>query len=148
MASRNRTHLSDTAKAAPKMPAKMTPKHLTKQEFGRRLYELTLAKGWRQSDLARKADIQRNAISTYVLGKALPTPVNLHKLAKALGVKSEELLPNHAESAIESDNPALSMQVSPGAPEKAWLRVNQLVRTTTAVEVIKLLQADNDEPSN
>lgn len=142
MAARNRTHVTDSTKGG--LP-KLTPKHLTKQEFGRRLYQLMLKMGWRQSELARKADIQRNAISTYILGKALPTPVNLNKLAKVFSVKPEELLPNVAESAIDSDNPMVSMQVSPSSPTKAWLRINQLVDTKLAVKILELLQeADND----
>jgi transcriptional regulator with XRE-family HTH domain len=129
------------------MTPKLTPKHLTKQEFGRRLYQLMLEKGWRQSELARQAGIQRNAVSTYVLGKALPTDINLRRLAQVFKMKPEELLPNHMHSAIDSDNPMVSIQVSPNAPNKAWLRVNQLVDTALAVKIIGMLQASNDDTS-
>lgn len=143
MASRNRTHIT-TEMGSLMNPNKLTPKNLTKQEFGRRLYQLMLTKNWRQSELARKANIQRNAISTYVLGKALPTPVNLKKLAHVFGMKSEELLPNSAQHAMETDDPMVSMQVSPGQPGKAWLRVNQMVDTALAVQILGLIQAKND----
>lgn len=138
MASRNRTHITGKFKS----PSKLTPKHLTKQEFGRRLYQLMLSKGWRQSDLARAADIQRNAVSTYILGKALPTPVNLRKLATVFDITAEELLPNSAEVAIDEDAPLMSLQVSPGAPDKAWLRINQLVDTNLAVKIIGMLRGE------
>src|SRR3546814_4094336 len=46
----------------------LTPRHLTKQEFGRRLYQLMLAKNWSQADLARRAELGRDSISTYING--------------------------------------------------------------------------------
>jgi transcriptional regulator with XRE-family HTH domain len=121
----------------------LTPKHLTKQEFGKRLYGLMLAKGWHQSELARQAGIARDAVSVYIRGKALPTPLNRDRLAKALSVDPDELLPNHIESAIDEDMPAFEMKVSSSAPGTAWLRVNRLVRTSTAVRIAELLEADD-----
>src|SRR3546814_10206285 len=52
----------------------LTPRHLTKQEFGRRLYQLMLAKNWSQADLARRAELGRDSISTYINGKTFPDP--------------------------------------------------------------------------
>ncbi|NKD45373.1 helix-turn-helix transcriptional regulator [Haematospirillum jordaniae] len=122
----------------------LAPKSLTKQEFGKRLYRLMLAKGWHQSELARQAGVPRDAVSVYIRGKSLPTPVNLQKLADAIGLPAEELLPNHAEGAIDEDElPAFEMKVSSGAPNMAWVRVNRLVSTQTAVKIAELL--DNDD---
>lgn len=143
MASMDRVHISQ-GKSGSFMNPKLTPKHLTKQEFARRLYQLMIGKGWRQSEMARRAKIQRNAISTYMLGKSFPTAANLRKLAQLFDMEPEDLLPNHIESAIDADNPALSMQVSPGAPDKAWLRINQLVPTALAVKILTLLQEETD----
>jgi transcriptional regulator with XRE-family HTH domain len=124
-------------------PSIFRPKHLTKQEFGRRLYTLMNSKGWHQSELARRANLNRDAISTYIRGKTLPTPANAKALADALGVDKEELLPNHIESAIDDDTPAFEMKVSTNAPNMAWLRVNRLVSTATAVKIAELLQNDD-----
>lgn len=124
-------------------PSIFRPKHLTKQEFGRRLYTLMNAKGWHQSELARRANLNRDAISTYVRGKTLPTPANLNALAAAFDIAPEELLPNHVESAIDDDTPAFEMKVSTNAPGMAWLRVNRLVSTATAVKIAELLQHDD-----
>lgn len=121
----------------------LAPSHLTKQQFGRRLYQLMLQRGWTQSELARQSDLPRDSISVYVRGKSLPTPASLQKLAEALSVKPEELLPNHVESAIDSDTPALEIKVSPNAPNIAWLRVNRLVTVATALKITELLEADN-----
>lgn len=120
----------------------LAPKHLTKQEFGRRLYRLIIARGWNQSELARQANLPRDSISTYVRGVALPTPKSLRALADALGVQPTDLLPNAVESAIDDDFPSLEMRVSPAAPNAAWVRVNRLVSLSTAVKVIELIEGD------
>ncbi len=120
----------------------LMPKHLSKQEFGRRVYKLMIGKGWNRSELGRRAGLPRDRTSAYVRGAALPTPENLAKLAKALDVDPADLLPNYTESAIEADHPALEMRVSPGASTKAWLRVNQLVAIGTATKIIAILSED------
>lgn len=48
-----------------------------------------------------------NDTARYVRGKSFPTPKNLAALALAFGMKETDLLPNHVESAIDEDNPAL-----------------------------------------
>ena len=122
---------------------KLAPKHLVKQDFGKRLYQLMLQKGWNQSELARQADLPRDSISVYIRGKSLPTPLSLQKMADAFGIAPEELLPNHIESAIDEDIPAIEMKVSPNAPDVAWLRINRLVTTATALKIMEMLQADD-----
>ena len=120
----------------------LRPKHLTKQDFGRRLYNFMLRKGWTQSELARRADIKRDSVSTYVRGISLPGPVNLRRLATALGVSESELLPNHIEAAIDEDVPSLELKISSADSRVAWLRVNRLVSTSVAVKVVEILNAD------
>lgn len=139
MAHRNRTHLSGDDMT----PLRLVPKHLSKQAFAKRLYNLMLSKGWNQSELARRAGLQRDRISTYIRGQTLPTPQNVAALATALGVTAEEMLPNQVEAAIEEDTPSLEMRVSTSDPTKAWLRVNRLVTTATAAKVIALLNEDD-----
>lgn len=140
MARKHRTHLgvSDT----PTTPA-LLPKHLSKQEFGRRLYNLMLAKGWHQSELARQSGLPRDRISTYVRGAAMPSPQNVQALAAALGVEADAIMPNHVMSAIDEDVPALEIKSSPATPGKAWLRVNRLVLMATAVKIAELLEQDH-----
>jgi hypothetical protein len=58
-------------------------------------------------------------------------------------MKPETLLPNYTESAIERDNPELEFRVSPGDPSKAWLRINRLVHTSTAIKILALLEGDD-----
>lgn len=123
-----------------------TPRHLTKQEFGKRLYKLMIARGWNQSELARRAGLNRDSVSTYVRGSSLPTPQSLVALAGALDMKPEELLPNQDIQAIEQDAPAFEMKASVSDPNKVLLRVNRLVSMSTAVKIAELLQ--NDEITN
>ncbi len=132
----NRTHLSGGSGSG------YIPEHLTKQQFGKRVYELMLQKDWSQSDLARATGIPRDAISTYVRGRSLPGPVNLKRLAAALNVPEIDLLPNYIESAIDADIPSFEMRVSANDPDKAWLRINRLVSIGTAVRVADLLETD------
>jgi transcriptional regulator with XRE-family HTH domain len=140
MPRKTRTHV-----LAPDSPPErsLVPKHLTKQEFGKRLYRLMLGKGWNQSELARRADLPRDSISVYIRGRSLPTASSLRKLADALGVAPEELLPNHIEGAIDDDNPSFELKVSPNAPMVAWLRINRLVSTPVALKVAELVNADD-----
>lgn len=122
---------------------RLAPRHLTKQEFGKRLYNLMLRRGWHQSELARQSGLPRDSISVYVRGKSMPTPTSVQALARALDVAPEELLPNHIEGAIDEDTPAFEMKVSPNAPMVAWVRLNRLVSVRTALKIAELLEADD-----
>lgn len=144
MARSPRTHLppNHTMKKSP-----LIPKHLAKDEFARRLYQLMLGKGWRQADLARQAGLPRNAISVYLRGASLPSPDSLKALAKAFDMEPSVLLPNYTESAIERDNPEIDFRVSPADPKKAWLRINRLMATSLAIKILALIEAE-DEATN
>lgn len=139
MANKVRTHILSDAPT----DKKLTPKHLTRQEFAKRVYQLMLGKGWNQSELSRRSGLPRDSISVYMRAKSLPTPVNLQRLASALGVAPEELLPNRLESAIDEDNPSFEIRSPQGMPSKAWVRVNRLVSMSTATKIAELLEADN-----
>ena len=134
-----RTHITTDSPS----DSRLAPRHLTKQEFGKRLYKLMLAKGWNQSELARQAGLPRDSVSVYIRGRSLPTPSSLQSLAAAFGLSTEELLPNHIESAIDEDTPSMEMKVSPNALDKAWLRVNRLVTVRAALKIMDILESDN-----
>lgn len=140
MARKTRVHLE--AAGDEHTDQDVRPKHLTKQEFGRRLYNAMIRKGWTQSELSRRADVKRDSVSTYVRGVSLPGPLNLKKLASALGVNETELLPNHIEAAIDEDVPSLELKISSADSRVAWLRVNRLVSTSVAVKVVEILNGD------
>jgi transcriptional regulator with XRE-family HTH domain len=124
----------------------LAPQALSRQEFGRRLYALMLERNWNQSELARQADLGRDAVSGYVRGRQFPEPKSLEKLAKALHMKPQDLLPNAAMRAIDSEVPAFEMKQAAGHPDKVWLRVNRMVSITQAAQVFAVLNP-KDEPS-
>lgn len=123
----------------------LTPKALTRQEFGRRLNRLMHEKEWNQSDLARAAGIGRDSVSTYVNGKVFPTPLALKKIAAALGVDREALLPNEIMSAFDDEMPAVELKQASGHPDKAWLRVNRMMSFATAAKIIALIDEEDKQ---
>ena len=133
-----RTHIVNDA--APLGDDVTTSRALSKEEFGRRLYKLMAAKGWRQAELARRAGIGRDSVSTYINGRSTPTQQNLDGLSRALGVPSNVLLPNHTASAIATDKPEFEIRVSPGDPSKAWVKLDRLVSFDTATRIGELLR--------
>lgn len=138
---RNARHTLPPAVVEPE--GNLAPKALTRQEFGRRLHALMLERGWNQSELARQADIGRDAVSTYIRGRSFPEPKSLHALAEALGVEVAELLPNSAMSAIDADvAPMLEIRQAQGHPDKVWLRVNRMVTLAQAAEIFEVLRRD------
>jgi transcriptional regulator with XRE-family HTH domain len=122
----------------------LTPRALTKQEFGRRLFALMMSRSMSQSDLSRAASIGRDSVSTYVNGKTFPTPQALKKLADALGVQPEELLPNGMMSAMEDEHPAVELRQAAGHADKAWLRVNRAMSFATAAKIIALIDEEDN----
>ncbi|WP_068314878.1 helix-turn-helix domain-containing protein [Polycladidibacter hongkongensis] len=148
MAKEERTH---AGAAVPRDTHDFAPRAITKDEFGRRVYSLMLSKGWNQSELARRASLNRDAISTYVRGASLPSDGNLRKLAAALEVKPEDLLPNVIGRAFEKDNAELELKVSPGRPDYAWVKINRLLSLEAALKVMEIVRQDDekirDEPA-
>lgn len=140
MARSNRSHIPEEGLSA---NADLAPRHLSKQEFGRRLYNAMMRKGWNQSELSRRSGVPRDSISIYIRGKSLPGPASLQKLADALGLEPLDLLPNIVESAIDSDDPSFEFKASPSSPTKGWLRVNRLVKFSTTIAVGDLLEKDD-----
>lgn len=97
----------------------------------------------RQADLARASGVKRDAISSYVNGKALPEAFNLRKIAQALGMEDDELLPEVMRAAADEGLVPLAIRASVSDPGRAWLTINQSVPTSTALKIAALLEADN-----
>ena len=112
------------------------------KEFGRRLQNRLVAKGWNQSDLARTARLGRDSISTYVNGKTLPTPLALKKLTDALGCSVDSLLPPALIAEKDREPSAWELTHVAGEPGMARLAINCLVPTALALKVISLIEED------
>jgi transcriptional regulator with XRE-family HTH domain len=127
------------------------------EQFARRLNQLMLDKGWSQSDLARAAfgettdkrgyTVARNRdrISTYLRGAGFPDPVNLQKLAEALGTTKEELAPDITGSAIERENPEIALTAIAGHADRVLLKVNKLLPMWLAAEIVTLISKHDRE---
>tara|TARA_R110001606_G_C15222844_1_gene634237 strand:+ start:167 stop:580 length:414 start_codon:yes stop_codon:yes gene_type:complete len=115
-------------------------KILTRQEFGRRLYNFMMQNRMSQSDLSRASGMGRDSISQYVRGRSVPSPRNLTKLAEALNVEVDVLFPNYDAQANASEQPTLEMKSIEADAENFWLRVNMKVPAMKALEVMKILK--------
>ena len=62
------------------------------EEFGKRLRELRLQKGYSQEKLAEIASLHRNYIGMIERGERNVTLLNIKKIARALGIEVSELL--------------------------------------------------------
>jgi transcriptional regulator with XRE-family HTH domain len=133
---------------APAPPPRHAPIEVIRQDFASRLQEHMTRKGWNQSELARHAALHtddktfgRDLVSGYLRGRCLPGPPHLHALSTALGVSREELLPHgRLPTASGSNAPPLDLRAADNG--MAYLRVNQVVRMETALEIVRLLAAD------
>lgn len=68
---------------------------------GRNLQRLINERGTTQAAIARKLGIVRSGINKYVQGVASPSPRNIVRIARALGVTADELL--RVDSALPKD---------------------------------------------
>ena len=55
------------------------------QTFAAKLTAALDERGWNQSELARRAGLRRDAVSTYCRGSAVPAHESMTKLARVLG---------------------------------------------------------------
>jgi len=126
------------------------PKSAVLMEFARRLQKGMNAKGWNQSELCRRASelmppdggtVDRALVSKYINSKALPGPVRLEAIAKALDMAPDELLPTRGITAASEKTPELDVRdVGDG---RVWLRVNQAVDWAKALKIMAILKGEN-----
>lgn len=111
-----------------------------KTEFGRRLKSLMLERGWNQSELARYADMGRDNVSGYINGKYLPNAKHLHKLARALHVDPQTLLPDtEALPLPPHEEEYLEIRDIPGRNECVALRINKRLPPDIAMKVMQVI---------
>ena len=61
-------------------------------QFGKKLREVRLKKNKSQGDIAKILGVHRSYISGLERGKRNPSLLTVHKVAKALGISTNELL--------------------------------------------------------
>lgn len=121
-------------------PDALSNRHLMKAEFAKRLYNKIAERGWTQSEFARNCDLARDAISTYVRGRSIPSPQALEKMANVLNVKPEDLLPNYYESAINKQEPTFELRDVPNDEGYMWIRLNMRLPKKLAMQIFMLAQ--------
>jgi transcriptional regulator with XRE-family HTH domain len=62
------------------------------KKLGENIRKIRLAKGMTQGDLCRKLEVDRGYMSNVETGKKNPTLATIERIAKALGVSTDELL--------------------------------------------------------
>lgn len=124
-------------------PDAMSNRHLLKAEFAKRLYTKVAEKGWTQSEFARNCDLARDAISTYIRGRSIPSPQALKKMADVLDVRPEDLLPNYFESAHNKQEPAFELRDVPNEEGYMWIRLNMRLPKKAAMKIFMLVQEDD-----
>jgi transcriptional regulator with XRE-family HTH domain len=148
---RSGNEMSRTAKRhTPPAAGPLHSEKMRNQEFARKLFDALIAKGWKQSRLARECfgtmetpdghivARGRDRISSYVRGTALPDPVNLHKIATALGTTVEELAPDiHFHSAVREE-PEVYMSQIPGQ-SRSMVKIERPLDTDLAIKVIGMI---------
>ncbi len=125
------------------------PKDVVKIEFAKRLQHAMVKKGWNQSELARRAQVhmkgkrlERDNISTYIRGNALPDPARLNALCLALSVPPAELLPSRGIPSAADKAPTFDVRGLDNG--NVWLRVNQAVAWQVALDIMVILKEKND----
>ncbi len=130
---------------SPKRPYSDAPRDALKVEFARRLQAKIMEKGIRQSDLVRMANVHldkgsqigRDSVSKYLLAMNPPNPIFLSAIAKALGCKSEDLMPS---AGLPSTGESLAFDMRQTNDGNVWLRVNQSVPWDDALKIAAILK--------
>lgn len=122
-----------------------------KLEFATKLAAEMKRHGWSQSELARRASMRRDAISTYVNGKAIPNRESLEMIAKALGVPFETFSKlkvfNQPVATrrpyikrLASPPVSLPIQIEQEADGSIFLRISRSVSLDQATKILGILR--------
>lgn len=113
--------------------------------FAKNLSRLMLSKGWNQSDLARAAqvhmppgkDFGRHLVSSYVRGASRPLPTQLDAIAKALGVKTTDLIPEAGD--VEFIGSPVEIKLNVQANNRTRIKLDMEVDTAVALKIADLI---------
>ncbi len=68
-------------------------------DLGELVFELRDERGWSQSELARRADLSRNTVSSLEAGLTKPASATIRRLARAFDMTAHEFLATEEGSA-------------------------------------------------
>lgn len=113
-----------------------------------KIAELRRDRGWTQAELARRAGLNRNVVNTTENETSFPTRENLARMASALGIELNELTDVYVQEAHHKAPAALNITEAKGRPGHAWIQVNRLVKSTTALKIYQLIAEDDADSSD
>jgi transcriptional regulator with XRE-family HTH domain len=111
-----------------------------KAAFAQRLLAVMRERGWTQSELARRARIGRDNVSGYIRGKNLPGPAIMNRLAAALAVGPEQLIPMSEENLPTAKNSrGFTLRHLTNDGNNVWLQVEQALPWDQAEAILRIL---------
>jgi transcriptional regulator with XRE-family HTH domain len=125
---------------------KSSPREIAKADFAKHLYEEIHKRGWTQSEFARHCDLARDAISTYVRGRSLPSDDALLKMSAVLGVEAHDLLPTarpRAERAQKLTEYFIEMRELPHDDTRVVLHLHKILPKKVAERIFILAQSES-----
>lgn len=100
-----------------------------------------VAKGLKQIQLAELVGVPRDSISGYCKGENIPANDRLKKIADALGVRPDELLPINSHLPQGGDP---KMTVYDQGNGKSWLQIARTVSSRTALVIQELIMKEDE----
>ena len=110
-----------------------------KGAFAQRLLAVMRERGWTQSELARRAHIGRDNVSGYVRAKNLPGPAILNRLAAALAVSPEELIPIPSDEESSRKGRGFVLRQLGEEDGRVWLQLEQALPWEQAEAILRIL---------
>ena len=103
-------------------------------EIGNRIAELRIARGWSQTELAKRAGLgSKSLISYYELGERYPSCESVIRLADALGVTTDYLLRGASSEANDGITSETNQQGD------TYIRIRPGVLSNTQIEALLAL---------
>ena len=117
-------------------------------EYGRVLHNKLAEHGLTQADLTRLTKLGKDSISNYILGKQLPSPASMHKIATALHCSVQDFGVNFSDVVLEpatQDVPEFALETVRDRPGFMHLQVNQVLPRKVCMEIMALLEPHETE---
>jgi transcriptional regulator with XRE-family HTH domain len=121
----------------------LTP-DILKRVFRARVLKLMQQKEWTQAELGRRSELPRDFISTYLRDppRSMPTPLNVMKIARALGVKPTDLVPQMGDASdvmspidvVGGDVQGIRVRINVQLPDWAYMKIKDIVLEVVAAQ--------------
>lgn len=118
--------------------SKASAKESVRVDFAGKLQKLIADKGWRGSELARRANLTRQSVSEYLRAEAYPSKAGLDRIAAALGVSADDLALRSPELV---ECPSVVAMTS--SPRTMLLKIERIVSIETGRNILALLAQED-----